>query len=111
MTKRFPALGTPVAVSWVNGDMGDSRVPGPSLYWIDSIVELSPDIARDLKARYRPVATTKTPDVWNTLAGSLPTGGYLAGDGLDAAFGSTRIKAKAYLAEDAPVVVLTAVGE
>ncbi|WP_155946631.1 hypothetical protein [Mycobacterium sp. URHD0025] len=111
LTKRFPALGSPVAAAWVSGDMGDPDVPGPSLYWIDSIVELTPSVAEDLKTRYRPIPTTNQPDVWETLRADLPHGGFLASDQLDVAFTSTRIKSKVYLAADAPVVVITATGE
>ncbi|WP_166906786.1 hypothetical protein [Mycobacterium sp. DL440] len=111
LTKRFPALGSPVAASWVSGDMGDPDVPGPSLYWIDSIVELSPSVADDLKARYRALPTTDQPDVWESLRASLPQGGFLASGQLDAAFTSARVKSKAFLAEGAPIVVITATGE
>ncbi len=111
LTKRFPALGSPVAASWVSGDMGDPEVPGPSLYWIDSIVELTPSTADDLKTKYRPIPTTNWPDVWESLHDLLPQSGYLSGPQLDAAFTSTKIKSKAFLAEDAPVVVITATGE
>ena len=86
-------------------------MPGPGLYWIDAIVEVSPATADGLKATYRPVPTTKQPDVWETLRGSLPQGGYLTSDQLDQAFRSTRINAHAFLAADAPVVVITATGE
>ncbi|OHU07129.1 hypothetical protein BKG60_00515 [Mycobacterium syngnathidarum] len=111
LTKRFPALGSPVAASWVSGDMGDPEVPGPSLYWIDSIVELTPSVAEDLKTRYRPIPTTNRPGVWESLHDSLPQGGFLASDQLDAAFTSSKIKSKAFLAEDAPIIVITATGE
>ncbi|MEW2477971.1 hypothetical protein AB0876_00100 [Mycobacterium sp. NPDC049093] len=111
LTKRFPALGSPVTASWVSGDMGDPQAPGPSLYWIDSIVELSPAVANDLKTRYRAVPTANQPDVWETLRGVLPQGGLLGSEQLNAAFTSTRIKSKAYLAENSPVIVITAIGE
>lgn len=111
LTKRFPALGSPVSASWVSGDMGDPRVPGPSLYWIDAIIEVSPATADRLKATHRPVPTADQPDVWETLRGNLPQGGYLAGDQLDRAFRSTKISGHVFLAADAPVVVITATGE
>ncbi|WP_133055496.1 hypothetical protein [Mycolicibacter terrae] len=111
LTKRFPALGSPVAVSWVSGDMGDQRVPGPSTYWLDSIVELKSTTVADLKARYHPAPTTVPPDVWETLAGALPAGGYLTSSALDEAFSSTKIRSKAFLAEQAPVLVISALGQ
>ncbi|SUA29452.1 Uncharacterised protein [Mycobacterium senegalense] len=86
-------------------------MPGPSLYWIDAIVEVSPATVDGLKASYRPVPTANQPDVWETLRGNLPQGGYLAGDQLDQAFRSTRINAQVFLAESAPVIVITATGE
>lgn len=111
LTKRFPALGSPVSASWVSGDMGDSRVPGPSLYWIDAIVEVTPATANGLKTTYLPVPTSNVPDIWESLRGNLPQGGYLASDQLEQAFRSTKINAHAYLAVGAPVVVITATGE
>lgn len=111
LTKRFTALGSPIAASWVSGDMGDPQVPGPSLYWIDCIIELNPVIVDDLKARFRPIPTTDRPDVWESLRGSLPQGGFLGSEQLNAAFTSTRLKSKAYLAGNAPVIVITAIGE
>ncbi|WP_131810515.1 hypothetical protein [Mycolicibacter sinensis] len=111
LIKRFPKLGSPVAASWASGEMGDPRVPGPSTYWLDSIVELNPTTVADLKARYNPVPTTAQPDVWETLAGALPAGGYLTSSALDEAFSSAKIRSKAFLAERAPVLVLTALGQ
>ncbi|WP_156750324.1 hypothetical protein [Mycobacterium sp. 852013-50091_SCH5140682] len=111
MTRRFPALGSPATASWVSGDMGDPSVPGPSLYWIDAVVELTAETANDLKQRYQPVPTTAAPEVWNTLTEWLPKGGYLASDQLDAAFTTTKLKSKAFLAADIPVVVISAIGE
>lgn len=111
LTKRFPALGEPVAASWVSGDMGDPDVPGPSTYWLDSVVELTQETADALKSRYRPVPTNARPDVWTTLTGSLPAGDYLASDDLDGAFASSEVTAKAFLAQDVPVIVITALGQ
>jgi hypothetical protein len=111
LTKRFPALGSPVSASWVSGDMGDPRVPGSSRYWIDAIVEVSPATADGLKATHRPLPTADRPDVWETLRDVLPQGGFLASDQLDAAFTSTKISGHVFLAADAPVVVITATGE
>jgi hypothetical protein len=111
ITRRFPVLGSPMSGSWVSGDMGDPSVPGPSLYWIDAVIELTADTASDLKQRYLPVPTTAMPDVWNTLTELLPKGGYVTSIQLDAAFTTTKLKSKAFMAADAPVVVISAIGE
>lgn len=86
-------------------------MPGPSTYWLDSIVELTPAAVTDLKTRYSPVAAAAQPDVWKTLTDALPAGGYLTSGALDEAFSSARIRSKAFLAEQAPVIVITAMGE
>lgn len=111
LMKRFGALGTPVAASWVSGDMGDVRVPGPSMYWLDSVVELTADTARELKHTYKPGLSGESPDVWSTLRALLPENRYLTSEGLDAAFTTTTMQTKAFLAEHRPVIVLTAVAE
>ncbi|MGV0834889.1 hypothetical protein [Mycolicibacterium thermoresistibile] len=111
LTKRFPALGTPVAASWISGEMGDPRVPGPSTYRLDSIIELTPETVATLVEEYRPVPTTEQPDVWPTLTDALPGSSYLPSDALDGAFSSARLSARAFLAADAPVVVITAMGQ
>ncbi len=111
LTKRFPALGSPVSASWVSGNMGDPDVPGPSLYWIDAIVELTPETARQLAEKFSPAPTSVQPDVWTTLADALPQGQFRASDALDMAFTSNQVKAKVFLAENAPIVVITAMGE
>ncbi len=57
LTKRFSALGGPVSATWMSGTMGDARVPGPSTYWLDAIVELAPMRARDLRRDFTPKPT------------------------------------------------------
>jgi hypothetical protein len=111
LTKRFPALGNPVSASWVSGTMGDSRVPGPSLYWIDAVVELTPETANRLAQTFAPTQTTIRPEVWTTLNDVLPHGQLLSSEALDAAFTSQDVNAKVFLAQDAPIVVITALGE
>ncbi|MHC9293628.1 hypothetical protein ACRCUN_14230 [Mycobacterium sp. LTG2003] len=100
-----------MAASWVSGDMGDVRVPGRSMYWLDSVVELTADTARELKHTYKPGLSGESPGVWSTLRALLPEDRYLTSAGLDAAFTTTMMKSKAFLAAHRPVIVLTAVGE
>ena len=110
LTTRFPALGDPVSASWVSGDLGDPRVPGPSLYWIDAVVAVSPGTVDALKVEYHPAPSDRQPEVWDTLRDHLPSGKYLTGDALNAAFG-TKTHAQVFLAEHEPTVVITATGE
>lgn len=111
LLKRFPELGDPVSASWVSGDVGDARVPGPSLYWIDAVVELVPETARQLVDDFAPEPMSGRPDVRQSLDGALPHGQFLTGEALDVAFTSPQVRAKAFLAQDVPVILITATGE
>ena len=111
LTKRFPAMGDPVSASWVSGNMGDSRVPGPSVYWIDAVVQLRPEAANRLRQEFAPQSTTKRPNVWASLTSELPQGPFLSSEALNSAFASQRVRAKVFLSENTPVVVLTAKGD
>ena len=48
LTSRFPALGTPIKVRWMSGTLGTS--PGPSTYWIDAVVWVTPEVGQQLRA-------------------------------------------------------------
>ena len=111
LTDRFDALGDPVAATWASGTLGDDRVPGPSTYWIDAVVELEPAQAAALVEQYAPTPTQDLPQVVTDLDTSLPAGDLLAGDALDAAFTQDGFRADAYLDAAAGVLVLVAVGQ
>ena len=110
LTKRFSALGTPVAATWLSGTVGDDDVPGPSTYWIDAVVRLTPDAASALRA-HSPAPTSETPAVEDGVRSALPSGGLLRSDALDAAFAQGSFRAKAYLSADSDTVVLVALGQ
>ena len=66
LTKRFPRIGDPVSAQWQSGTLGDDRVPGPSTYWIDAVVELDPEVADRLRLDAGPPMGARpalTPDV------------------------------------------------
>ena len=109
LTKRFTALGTPVSATWMSGTLGGDA-PGPSTYWIDAVVRLSPEAASALRAD-SPTPTTETPDVEDGVRSALPTGQLLRSEALDAAFAQGSFRAKAYLAADSDTVVLVALGQ
>ena len=110
LVKRFSALGEPLSAKWMSGTMGDPRVPGPSTYWIDAVVEVTPARARELRRDHGPEVTQARPDVVAGLQPSLPAGPLLASDALDRAFTEGGYGAKAYLAADSDVVILVALG-
>jgi hypothetical protein len=49
---RFPRLGSFVDTHWVGGRLGDDRVPGPSTYFIEAVVTLSPEDVARLRSEY-----------------------------------------------------------
>ncbi|MDF9876657.1 hypothetical protein [Cellulosimicrobium cellulans] len=111
LTKRFAALGAPVAATWSSGTVGDEGVPGPTTYWIDAVVRIDPAIAQALAEETAPQETTEAPAVVDDLTGDLPDGPLLAGDALDARFAESGFRTTAYLDVDDATVVLVALGE
>lgn len=109
LTKRFSALGTPVSATWMSGTLGGSA-PGPSTYWIDAVVRVTPETAATLRAA-SPEPTTETPDVEDGVRPALPSGQLLRSTSLDALFAEGSFRAKAYLSADSDTVVLVALGQ
>lgn len=109
LTKRFTALGQPVSATWMSGTLGGDA-PGPSTYWIDAVVEVTPETAATLRAA-SPEQTTETPAVEDDVRTALPSGQLLRSTSLDALFAQGSFRAKAYLAADSDTVVLVALGQ
>lgn len=108
LTTRFAALGSPVRATWLSGVMG-GEAPGPSTYWIDAVVELQPATAAALRAKAAG-PSPEQPAVVEPLRELVPKG-LLVGPELDAAFAQGSFRASAYIAKDADVLVLVALGE
>ncbi len=109
LTKRFSALGTPVSATWRSGTLSGSA-PGPSTYWIDAVVELSPAAAQALRAT-NPTASGSTLDVVDEVRAAIPAGTLLGGGALDAAFAQGTFRAHAHLVDGTDTVVLAALGQ
>jgi len=109
LTRRFPALGDPMAAHWQSGTLGDARAPGPTSYWIDAIVQVRPDTATALRERAA-AQPCPTPEVAEALAGRVPEGQWVGGEGLDRAFASGGFAGRAYVNSDTDTVVLVVQG-
>ena len=112
LVKRFAALGTPLSVEWASGVMGGPRVPGPSTYWIDAVVHLTPEVA----ATMRTAATSGgvgegQPEVVPLLADRMPSGPLRTSPALDALLASPGWDVHGYVDPASDVLVLTARGE
>ena len=109
LTKRFSALGTPVSATWMSGTL-DSSAPGPSTYWIDAVVQLSPETAATLRDASA-TATAETPQVEGGVRAAMPSGQLLRSSDLDALFAQGTFRAKAYLSAGSDTVVLVSLGQ
>lgn len=110
LTSRFAALGTPEAVTWVGGTVGDGRAVGPTTIFIDAVVRLTPQAAADLRVRAGALAPREV-DVVAPLRSALPAGPLAGSRALDLALSSTRYSASGALAADGRTLVLRALGQ
>lgn len=109
LTSRFSALGQPLAATWMSGELGSGRVPGPTSYWIDAVVEVTPETAATL----RDLATESAErvEVVDGLAGEIPPGALRTSDALDLALSPDGWHTVAWLVDGTDVVVLAAKGQ
>ncbi len=88
ISKRWPKLGSIVAVQWYGGILGDPRVPGPSTYWVDAVVELEPAVMEALRAKAGTLKA-ESPDIVDELVPKLPPGPFSRSGALDLAVQGT----------------------
>lgn len=111
IAKRFPRLGAFTDVHWLGGTVGDDRVPGPSLYFIEAVVTLTPDeVARIASAGdLVPVAS---PRPRPPLAPFVSDGGtWTTSAQLEEGFAPPQWSAEVEVRLDAGVVHVSAEGE
>lgn len=111
MTKRFPAIGTPEAVTWVSWNSASSDVPGPTTYWIDAVVTLQPQTTTALVATFQPAADGTTPSVHDMLRSAVPPGPFLTGTALNTALSTSGWAANAYLDRERNQLVINAIDD
>lgn len=110
LVRRLPKLAGATAASWTSGTLGDSRVPGPTLYWIDAVVEL--DEATIAAARAIPADEMELPDdLHEAVRSRAPEEPFVASQQLDQFFSDGAWRATAWLAVGEPKVVLAIIGE
>lgn len=109
LTSRFAALDQPVSAAWMSGELGSGRVPGPTSYWIDAVVTVTPATA----ARLRELATEDAAavEVVEELASHVPQGALRTSDALDVEFSQDGWHTRAWLVDGADVVVLASKGQ
>jgi hypothetical protein len=107
LTRRFTALGDPVAARWKSGTLGDPDMPGPSSYWIDAVVQVSPAVAERLGDN---TDDADPPEVVDDLAPELPDGPWVGSEQLDRALSTSGFSADVRLDPGTDTVVVRAVG-
>lgn len=116
LIKRFPVIGNPVSATWMSGTLGaqsDSRatVPGPSVYWIEVIIELEPATTDTLRSKYAPTATGETPHLNDNLRTEVPAGTFLTSPALDTALSNNDWRSMAYLHSGSNTLMMRSVGD
>lgn len=109
LTKRFPALKTPIEATWMSGELSDN-VPGKTIYWIDAVITLDAEALATLPLDGLVTATT-IPDVRRELRGALPQGDLLTSPRLNGALSTETWGVTAYLTPDHAQLVMNCVGE
>jgi hypothetical protein len=114
ITKRFPRLGTPVALHWLGAAAGQDSggVPGPTDVRIQALVELAPDVV----AAEKDYAWKPAPAGWEqTLPEALRPFGpkdadWQVNDEFTKDVSTTRYSGTVYLAPASRVVYLDVIG-
>ena len=111
LTKRFPGIGEPVSAHWQSGTLGDARsAPGPSTYWIDGVVELTPQVASRVRLDAGPPAGT-LPDLTPDVADLVPRGRLALVGGIGQGDGYEGLTSQAWLVEGTDTLVISALGD
>jgi hypothetical protein len=109
---RFPRLGAFTDVHWVGGTLGDDRVPGPSTYFIEAVVNLAPDDVARLSGEYELTPAPAPPQAPQSLAPFLEGGGaWATSDELEAGFGPQDWASDVFVRLDDGVAYVSARGE
>lgn len=108
LTRRFPALGSPLGVHWQAGTVGTPGL-GPTTYWIDAAVVLTPGTAAALRTRGE-LRAAPLPALAPRVRAALPVGGWQTGSALQQAFVAAGFGVRAWLADGTDVVLLSVVG-
>lgn len=110
LVRRFPVLGEPSRVGWMSGLLGDPRDPGPSSYWLDAAVWVTPPVA----ARLRDVPAAPggpLPALQGPVQGLLPAGGWVASEALKGLFALQGWAVRVWFYAGVDVVAISAVGQ
>ncbi len=110
LVKYFPVIGNPESAQWVTWNNASERAPGPTIYWIEAVIRLTPADADRLRNVYHPAPTAARPELTSQVQQAVPPGRYVTGPELDRALRrgpEWRGSATGYLREGTPILVLS----
>lgn len=111
LTQRFPLIGEPESAQWQSGTLGDDRTAqGPSLYWIDGVVELAPQTASRLRLDAGPPAGT-VPELTPDIADLVPGGRLAPVGGIGQGAGHEGWSSQSWLVEGTDTLVFSAMSD
>ncbi|MCG7634237.1 hypothetical protein MHN80_18160 [Gordonia McavH-238-E] len=111
---RFPALADATVDGWAAGTLGTSatgRVPGPSAYWFDAVMNAGADQVARWAAEYEATPVPEPLSPVNELREFVPPGELLGSPELDRAFSSAQWQARVYLSPASGRVVVLGVDD
>lgn len=106
LTDRWPVLEGLESTSWSSGTMG-GRAPGPSTYWVDAVVVLSPAAYEQLRATA--TEPVDAPELVSPMREHVPAGPFFGGADADAAVSTPGYPATVALDDATRTVVVSAV--
>ena len=107
---RWPILGQPVSAQWAGGSLGSADDPSPHTGWLDAVVVVTPDVAKQLTDLGLSASDTP-PELTPEIAALVPQGDLLTGSAMASSFALASGQVRAYLVSGTNTVVIAAVGE
>ena len=113
---RFPLLADGNVDGWVAGTLGSApgaseRVPGPTTYWFDAVVDVGPDRVTAWADEYHAVPVSAPDSVAADLRDVIPAGDFVGGPHVDDAFSSSEWQATVYLSPSTGRVVVLGIDD
>ncbi|HEY9266953.1 MAG TPA: hypothetical protein VIQ11_20360 [Mycobacterium sp.] len=108
LAQTFPALGSPMAASWITwgNTTSSSESSRLELNWIDAVVQVTPATMEVLVTEHETEEIGRRPAVQKVLEPDLPAGPFLTGVELNIAFGGDRRSTRVFLDPPRNTVVL-----
>ncbi|MBA5848280.1 hypothetical protein [Gordonia amicalis] len=116
VARRFPLLTDGIVDCWAAGTLGSApgsseRVPGPTAYWFDAVVDVGPERATAWADEYHAEPVAAPDRVAAELRGFVPVGEFVGGQHLDDAFSSGDWRATVYLSPSTGRVVVLGIDD